>query len=477
MRKEKIKDAIHLCGEASNDVTGSIYYLTFGDKKILLECGLYQSSANSYLDSYRINSQKFKFNPSKIDYVFVGHAHIDHTGLIPRLVKEGFKGKIITTGKTSKIMEKLLLNSAFILKEEARILSLKYGRNYDPIYEEQHVHQAIKQICVCDKYNQVIKLDDTVSFRFIENGHCIGAVQIDLMLDSKTKHKRILYTSDLGAFNPVNSYVTNTPIPKNRFDYVLMESTYGSKPKQKYSRKKELKYLKQKIEETLSQSGTVIFPCFSFSRTQELMTVLHEMFNEQEGFNANIYIDSLLSCEITQLYEKIVGRENMDQWEKVISWNHFKLIRDKKDSIPVVSDPTPKIILTSSGFCTNGRVIDYLKTYLGKDKNLVVFTGYTGDNDSYLSYKINQRPNQKISIFKSRICNQAKKIVLSSFSSHMPQAQLLQYGSELETNALILVHGSEESKANLQEQLIEKISKMNKSFKVFSSCKNQIYPL
>lgn len=141
-------DGIYFLGESSTDVTGSQYLVQFGGKKILLECGLYQSKSNSYLDSYKINSKKFGFKPSEIDYLFVAHPHVDHCGLIPRLVAQGFNGKIITTPNTAAVMKSLLFNCAFIVADEARILSKRYSRNYSPIYNEDDVSKTLQLIKV-----------------------------------------------------------------------------------------------------------------------------------------------------------------------------------------------------------------------------------------------------------------------------------------------------------------------------------------
>ena len=158
-------DGIYFLGESSVDVTGSQYLVQFGDKKILLECGLYQSKSNSYLDSYKINSKKFAFKPDEIDYLFVAHPHIDHCGLIPRLVAQGFNGKIIATTKTAAVMRSLLFNCAFIVADEARILSKRYNRNYSPIYSEDDVSKTLQLIETYDDYNTIICLDDNVSFQ------------------------------------------------------------------------------------------------------------------------------------------------------------------------------------------------------------------------------------------------------------------------------------------------------------------------
>ena len=160
MSKKKIKgDGIYFTGESAKDVTGSEYLVKFGDYQCLLECGLYQSKSNDYLDSYKINSKKFKFKPSEIDFLFIAHPHIDHCGLVPRLVKEGFQGKIITTRNTAAIMKPLLLNSCYIVMDEAKVLSKRYGRNYKPLYEEDDVYKALSLIHIYDDYNKVFELN------------------------------------------------------------------------------------------------------------------------------------------------------------------------------------------------------------------------------------------------------------------------------------------------------------------------------
>ena len=224
-------DGIYFLGESSTDVTGSQYLVQFGGKKILLECGLYQSKSNSYLDSYKINSKKFGFKPSEIDYLFVAHPHVDHCGLIPRLVAQGFNGKIITTPNTAAVMKSLLFNCAFIVADEARILSKRYSRNYSPIYNEDDVSKTLQLIKPYSEYGVVFQLDDVVSFQWIPNSHCVGAAQLQLILSDGLKTKKILYTSDLGALNTKNHYVRNTEIPAMFNDVAIMESTYGSREK------------------------------------------------------------------------------------------------------------------------------------------------------------------------------------------------------------------------------------------------------
>lgn len=457
-------------------MTGSCIYIRFCGKQILLECGLHQSSSNSYLDSYRINSSKFKFNPKEIDYVFVGHSHIDHIGLLPRLCKEGFKGKIILTDSCANISDALLRNCSYILSDEARILSKRYKREYSPIYTDDNVFQTLDCFSIYDEYNKVHKLDDVVSFMWLKNSHCIGAAQLILMLNDGTQKKRILYSSDIGALNANNHYVENTEIYGGFVDVAIMESTYGN-PKRinKKTRDFDREHLHVAINTVLERNGSVILPAFSFSRTQELLTELYGLFGNDDSFTTDIIVDSKLSCEMCNIYDKVLSGKNKNLWDKVIGWKNVHLIKDKLESQSCITDTTPKIVISSSGFCTNGRIINYLDKYLRDINSMIIFSGYVGDNQSYLSYRIkNFKDNKTININKKPVPNKADCITMSTFSSHANFNDLVKYGSSLNTNKLILVHGSDESKNNLQKNLQDAISKNDRTFKVICSSKDMV---
>ena len=213
-------------------------------------------------------------------------------------------------------------------------------------------------------------------------------------------------------------------------------------------------------------------PCFSFSRTQELLTTLYDIYGNDENFNTQIIVDSKLSCDISKLYFDVLKGDNLELWGSVYNWNNVKFISEKEESQRCIADLTPKIVISSSGFCTNGRVVNYLKKHLSNPNSMIIFTGYTGDNPSYLSYQIkNYREHKFISINKEKIENKADCITLNTFSSHAGHSDLVKYGSSLNTSKLVLVHGSEESKKALAEKLREAISCNNKTYKVVQSCK------
>jgi metallo-beta-lactamase family protein len=480
MGKKKIKnDGIYFTGESANDVTGSQYVVKFGNYQCLLECGLHQSKSNSFLDSYRINSAKFKFKPADIDFLFVAHPHIDHCGLIPRLVKEGFHGEIITTQKTAMIMKPLLLNSCYIVEDEARVLSKRYSREYKPLYTEEDVYNTLDLICTYDNYDEIIELNEVVSFQWLKNAHCIGAAQLQLILSDERKTKKILYTSDIGALETNNHYLENTEIPAMFNDVVIMESTYGSSARiNKKTRNFDIEHLRVAINTVIERKGSVILPCFSFSRTQELLTTLYDIFGNDNNFNVPIIVDSKLSCEICDLYNELLDGSDFEYWNNVYTWKNVKYISEKTDSQACLSDNQPKIIISSSGFCTNGRIINYLQKYLKDVNSMIIFSGYIGDNPSYLSYRIkNYRDHKDIKINKEQIPNKADCITLSTFSSHAGHNDLIKYGSSLLTNKLVLVHGSEESKLCLADKLKDAISKNNKTYKVIPSVKDMVIHL
>ena len=417
-------------GNNAEDVTGSMILIKFANKQILLEAGLYQN--NDYLESYKVNTEKFKFKPEEIDYIFIGHCHIDHVGLLPRLVKEGFTGKIIMTYPTSIISKHLLLNCAFILSDEARVLSKRYGRAYSPIYSEDDVYNTSKFYTVYNQYDTLFQLDDVVSFQWLKNSHCVGAAQLQLILNDGIKKRKLLYTSDIGGLETKNHYVENTEVPTFYNDLIIMESTYGLNTRiSKKTREFDVEHLRVSIDTVLERHGTLILPAFSFSRSQELLTTLFLLFGDDENFTTPIIVDSMLTCDICDDYGKVLQNDYLNLWNKVYNWKNVKYIREKSDSQTCVLDSTPKICISSSGFCTNGRVLSYLDKYLRDINSMICFSGYVGDDESYLSYRIkNGKSHKTININKKPVPNKADCITMSTFSSHANFNDLLIYGSK-----------------------------------------------
>ena len=280
----------------------------------------------------------------------------------------------------------------------------------------------------------------------------------------------ILYSSDIGALKTNNHYLNNTEIDTRGYRYVIMESTYGLKGRiNKKTRSFDLEHLRVAANTVLERGGTLLMPCFSFSRTQQILTSLYELFGNDSSFKYDIIVDSMLSCEISNLYDELLEADNLLLWKKVKAWKNVKFITEKDESIAIVKGHQPKIVISSSGFCTNGRILSYLHEYLSDEKSMVVFSGYVGDN--------NNKENKILKISGDQVENKCDCITLTTFSSHANRNDLIEYGSNLNTEKLILVHGSTEAKNSLKEDLKEAISKNNKTHKVLCASKDMYLKL
>lgn len=278
--------------------------------------------------------------------------------------------------------------------------------------------------------------------------------------------------------NTKNHYVPDTEIPTDFNKITIMESTYGEPGRiNKKTRKFDLDHLKAAIDTVTERGGSVIMPCFSFSRTQEILTNLYSIYHDQ-NFQYDIIVDSILSCDICDLYSTLLSDNDLELWGKVSSWDKVHFIREKEDSLAIVKDHRPKIVLSSSGFCTNGRILSYLHEYLNDENSMVIFSGYTGADNSYLSYRIkNYKENKIIKISGDGVENKADCISLGTFSSHANRNELITYGSKVNTEKLVLVHGSEVAKNSLKQDLKTAISNEDKTFKVVASVKDMVITL
>lgn len=470
--KKLTSDGIYCLGQASGgQVTGSCYLVKFGQSRVLLECGLYQSATNSYIDAYKINSRPFEFKPKSIDAVVIGHPHIDHTGLLPRLVAEGYSSPIYATSKCIAIMRPLLLNSQAILENEARLLSKKYRRDYKPLYTIADVKKTIKLLTPCDiAYNESLNIAPGITLGIDSNSHTVGSVQIRLYLRDELRTKKILYTSDIGAIKTENHFVDKFKPIEGYFDVVIGESTYGCQTDSHRKRKTDLELMRTTIDETLDKGGTVLMSAFSFQRTQELLYSLWVLYGSDRNFNTAIIIDSRLSVEICKLYSRLLDGDDLDLWQQIMSWENLRLVSEKSESDMYIADKsTPKIVISASGFMTAGRSVAWCRELLGDKRNAIILSGYTGSSREFLSYRLkNAKPHDIVKINGSPVKCEASIRTLLTFSSHMPHRDLVGYygGRYFDCEKLILCHGSDEAKSALKVDVEKEKEKNNKTYKI-----------
>ena len=469
---KKNKDAIRVSflGENSEDVTGSCTLITIGDKKILLECGLYQS-CNSVMHDYKINSENFKFKAKDIDFVFVGHCHIDHIGRIPLLYKRGFRGKVISPTGTKMLSEILLRDSAFIMSKDAEFLNRKKNskvssdKYYEPIYCDSDV-----DICMENwleySFDSEIKLSDEIKFKFISSGHIVNSAQIVLWLKHNGNIKKVLYTSDIGNKNSPKIFASPIQSIKNA-NLVIGECTYAQ-PDRNYTKKdrrKDLEKLKSVIESTcVEKHKKVLIPVFANDRCQNIIMSLYEIFGSDKDFKIPIVVDSPMACRISELYKEIIPDKSKEDYEKALAWDNVKFVKEYEESSSYQKSSMPMVVLASSGFMTAGRSQSWAQSVIQDPECTIMFCGFAHPNS--LAGKIKTGDKKTITISGKSFKNKCNVVILNSFSSHMQHDDLLDYYSKINTPKIALVHGDFLEKCKFTTELQNKLFSVNKTGKV-----------
>lgn len=476
MSKKKDGIRVEFVGENSMGVTGSCIYIETPTKKMLLECGLYQS--NNVKRDYEINSRKFKFKVKELDYIFVNHIHQDHLGLIGKLYKEGCKAQIIVTDKSVPFIEVMAKDSAYIMGKDAATLSKTTGRDIQPLYTEEDVNIMLDYI-VGYEMNRLYMLDEDISFKFISAGHIIGSAQLILYIKDKKGHiQKILYTSDIGGSKLNKPFVE--PFEKETKTGILIgECTYGSSDKREVKKKdidKDIEKIRTVVLETIDRGGSVLIPCFSLDRTQYMLSILYKMFANDKSFDIPIVVDSPLSCKITKIYQEILEGEDKELIDNICNWENVRFISDRDESMASVADKRSRILISSSGMLHAGRVLNYVKNILPDSKSTILFVGYSAQNT--LATKIKNGSSQKsITIDGKPYKNRCSIIDLRSFSGHRQRNELLSYYKEVQCNNIYLIHGDTQGRIEFKKDLEALLSKENKTTKVIVPTKNSVIHL
>ena len=362
---------------AAHEVTGSCHYLSFGDKHILVDCGMEQGP-----DLY--TNQEIPVNAAMIDYVFVTHAHIDHSGLLPLLYNHGFRGKIYCTLATNELCNIMLKDSAHIQMFEAEWRNRKGRREgkpeFVPAYTMEDAMGVIKNFVHCP-YNKVITPAEGISVRFIDAGHLLGSASIELTIQEGEDKETIVFSGDIGN---TNQPLIKDPEYLHHADYVVMESTYGDRS---HGEKPDyVQLLASIIQETFDRGGSLIIPSFAVGRTQEMLYFIRQIKADGlvHGFDGfKVYVDSPLANEATTIFSEhqydCFDEEAMELIKKginPISFPGMKISVTSDDSRAINFDEDPKVIISASGMCDAGRIKHHLKHNLWNEKNTILFVGY-----------------------------------------------------------------------------------------------------
>lgn len=465
MGKTKDKIRVSFIGGNAQDVTGSMTLVESPNFKLLIEAGLVQG--NDLKTDYQINSRSFNFKPNEIDYIFINHCHADHMLLLPKLVAEGFCGRIIAPKGTSKLFEVMAFDSSFIMGKDVEALERKHGMKVNPVYTDEDV---VNTIPLFDEFEigDKILLTEEITFKFVGSGHLILAAQLELWLKNNNNTMKIAYTSDLGNLSTFNYYNT-TFEPIQKANLVIGECTYNQIERTvsgKKDRENDLAKIKCVIETVcIENKHKVLIPIFSNGRCQNILTILYDMFGKDENFNIPILIDSPLACKISDLYFDLLEGEQLEKYKEVMAWKNIKFIREYTDSKFYQESKEPLLVLSASGFMQAGRSRTWATKLLPDSKSHILFVGYSSNN--VLASKIKNGKNQKtITIDGKVIPNRCNITDLKSFSGHIQMNDSLKYYSDITCDKIALVHGEFKGKVEYSKILQEEIYKKNKTSKV-----------
>ena len=428
---------------AAHEVTGSKHYLEAAGKKILIDCGMEQGK-NLY------ENQEIPVPASDVDYVFLTHAHIDHSGMLPLLYNQGFKGSVYTTEATQQLCQIMLLDSAHIQEFEAEWKNRKGKRAgippIVPIYTTEDAVGILQYFVPC-RYEEKIQVCDGIEIRFVDAGHLLGSASIEVWVTEQGVTKKLVFSGDIGN--------TNQPIIKDpqyirEADYVIMESTYGDRshgPRPDYIRE-----LTAIIQRTFDRGGNVVIPSFAVGRTQEMLYFIRQI--KAEGLvknhdNFEVYVDSPLAVEATNVFNRNVpGYYDDDAMALIrqginpISFPGLKTAVTSDDSIAINVSTTPKVIISASGMCDAGRIRHHLKHNLWRPECTILFVGY--QSVGTLGRNLVEGATE-VKLFGETIEVQAEITSLAGISGHADCEGLMKWigAFEKKPDRVFVVHGED----------------------------------
>lgn len=440
---------------AARTVTGSKHLITtdFG-KKILLDCGLFQGIGTQEMN------QTFGFDPASIDYMVLSHAHIDHTGLLPRLVKQGFKGPIFCTSATRSLAEILLGDSAHIQKSDLkRINERRIKRDEKPLellYDEADVIQTLDQMRAMT-YREYFEVCEGVSCIFNDAGHILGSASVHLQIkESDGKTIRFTFTGDIGRGGDA---ILKSPEPFPQSDFIICESTYGNRlHPSRENVKAELLEIVHKI--CVEGRGKIMIPAFSVGRTQEIVYALDQLEEEGKLPKIPIFVDSPLSVKATAVMRqhKECYNGNIMRYLKTgdgdaFGFDHLYYISEKAESMELNQYKGPAIIISASGMAEAGRIKHHIANHIGEENSAILFVGYCSPEGLGGRLKAGEK---EVRIFGETYEVKAQIYIMDSFSAHADYNEMIQFldcQNKAEVKTVFLVHGDYDTQLAYKQHL------------------------
>ena len=447
---------------ATRTVTGSNFLVEGAGKKFLVDCGMWQGKAEMEEE----NRQDFEFNPAEIDFMLLTHAHIDHSGRIPKLYKEGFRNKIYAHKATCDLCALMLPDSGHIQEMESQWKNKKRMRKGEeslpPIYTAEEAARSL-EIFEPVQYDEIIEITPQIQVRFNDAGHMLGSSMIEVWVEEDGKRTKAVFTGDIGN-NDIPLLSSPTMIEDT--DYLVMESTYGSRLHVKNEQKAQL--FLDIVSETLDNGGTVVIPSFAVGRTQEILYEINHLRDDMKDeefrrkyntlMKAPVYVDSPLAISATEVF-----KENMDLFDEEtqeeimrgdnpLEFSGLQFTRTADESKALNEDTKPSIIISASGMCEVGRIKHHLKHNLWNPKSTILFVGYQAPGT--LGYNL-VNGAKTVKIFGEEIAVNARIEYIEGYSGHADQEWLMNfiYSFIQKPKHIFLVHGEPESQDVLKVKI------------------------
>ena len=413
---------------ASGTVTGSKFYLETPELNIMIDCGMFQGLK----ELREKNWEPLPIDASKIDVVLLTHGHLDHTGYLPRLVKEGFNGPIIGSYPTLSVAQIILLDSAKIQEEQAKKANEEgYSKHPKalPFYDIKEAKRTIALFSGRQK-DEWVQLSDNIRFKFRYNGHIIGSTYIELEMFGKM----FVFSGDVGR---LNDELLLPPERPEWADYLFLESTYGNKlhPKEDIA-----EILSDLVQKTIQDRGTLIIPSFAVERLQLLMYLFWQLYKKNKIPNIPIFIDSPMGNNVLSVFEQFTDWHKLSKDDYEAMCNHFTIITSYADTWKTIDDKRPKIVIAGSGMVTGGRVLTYLKQLVDEPSTKVLLVGYQAEGTRGRQLL---EGTHELKLYGKYYPVKASIHFIESLSAHADQAELLHFIENIKhtPEKIFLIHG------------------------------------
>ncbi|MGB6042725.1 MAG: MBL fold metallo-hydrolase [Pirellulales bacterium] len=445
---------------AAGTVTGSMHLVQVGDRRLVLDCGLYQGRRKETFERNR----QLPFDAATVDAVVLSHAHIDHCGRLPCLVRAGFRGPIYCTDATRDVAGRMLLDSAKIQASDVKYVNKRRRREkqqpFEPLYSQRDVAATIERFVPVD-YERSFDPVEGVRGIFRDAGHMLGSASVALDVSTNGRSTRLVFSGDIGRHD---TPILKDPAVLPDADFVIMESTYGDRLHDERSRIHEI--LKDVVEHAVENNGKLIIPAFSVGRTQEVVYNLNQLWNDGQLPALPIFVDSPLAVDATDIYrvhpecfdEEMIDALYDETDRDPLGFRNMQYVRSSSESKKINELKGPAVIISASGMCEGGRILHHLRQHIGDPTTTILFAGYQAHNT--LGRKILDKM-EEVPILGRRYRVRARVERIEGLSAHADRNGLISWAKETQQagrlKKIFLVHGEPEAAASLAEGLTDQL--------------------